>query len=108
MGPRMNMMIRRKVTKRMMRREMKRRMGGMMVMLTNFSEVDFLSKMEGKAPMTRPSKAVFVAILQVFSARLEESKKSACCLLEGWRVNESPYSAVFRFLEKPNVFLRSF
>ena len=100
----MNMMIRRKVTKRMMRR----RMGGMMVMLTNFSEVDFLSKMEGKAPITSPSRAVFVAILQVFFAGLEESTKSACCLLEGWRVNESPYSAVFRFLEKPNVFLRSF
>ena len=89
------MMIRRKVTKRMKRR----RMGGMMVMLTNFSEVDFLSKMEGKAPITSPNKAVFVAILlQIFFARLEESTKSACCLLEGWRVNESPCSAVFRFL----------
>ena len=65
------MMIRRKVTKRMMRREMmRRRMGGMMELLTNFSEVDFLSKMEGKAPMVSPSKAVFVAIFQVFFAGL--------------------------------------
>ena len=87
------MMIRR-IVGRM--RTMKMRMRRMM--LTSFCEVDSLSKMEGKAPMTRPSRAVFVAIFQLFSGRLEEHTKSASCLLEGWRENESPCSDVFRFL----------
>ena len=99
-------MIRRKVTKRVMRREMmRRRMGGMMVMLTSFPEVNSWPKMKWKAaPTTRPSRAVIIAIFQFFPGRLE----SASCLLEGWTENESPCSVVFRFLEKPNVFLRSF
>ena len=63
--------------KRMMRMEMKRRrMGVTLVMLTNFCEVDSSSKMDGKAPMTSPNRAVFVAILpksSFFSSRLKES-----------------------------------
>ena len=44
----------------MIRREMmRRRMGGMMVMLTSFCEVRSRSKMKGKkAPTTRPCRAV--------------------------------------------------
>ena len=43
----------------MIRREMmRRRMGGMMVMLTSFCEVRSWSKMKGMAPTTRPCRAV--------------------------------------------------
>ena len=41
--------------------------------------------------MTSPSRAVFVAIIQIFSRRLE-STKSASCLPEGFRENESPHT----------------